>query len=125
MSIWNSRELDAIGSASELHVTTRRPDGTLRPDVPIWVVRVGDDLYIRSYRGPDGAWFRHASTQGTAHIRAAGIERDVTVTVPAQQARADIDDAYRAKYARYGSTYVQQMTADTAAATTLRLAPAR
>lgn len=124
MSTWNSREPDAIGSASELHITTRRPDGTLRPHVPIWVVRVGDDLYVRSYRGPEGAWFRHASTQGTAHISAAGIDREVTV-VPAQQARADIDDAYRTKYARYGSTYVQQMTADTAAATTLRLAPAR
>ncbi len=125
MSTWNHTELDAIGSAAELYITTRRPDGTLRPPVPIWVVRAGDDIYVRSYRGRDGAWFRHASTQGTAHISAAGIDRDVTATVPAEQVRAAIDDAYRAKYARYGSTYTEAMTADTAAGTTLRLAPAR
>jgi hypothetical protein len=124
MSDWNRRELDAIGSATELHITTRRPDGTLRPPVPIWVVLAGDDLYVRSYRGREGAWFRRASTQGTAHISAAGIDRDVTVTVPGEQVRAAIDDAYRAKYARYGSTYTEPMTADTAAGATLRLVPA-
>lgn len=124
VSTWNRRELDAIGSAGELRISTRRPDGTLRPAVPIWVVRVGDDLYVRSYRGRGGAWFRHASTQGAAHINAAAIDCDVAVTVPAQEARAAINEAYRVKYARYGGTYTEAMTAGSAADATLRLAPA-
>jgi hypothetical protein len=38
-------------------------------------------------------------------------------------ARATIDEAYRAKYARHGRAYVEPMTADAAAATTLLLTP--
>jgi hypothetical protein len=52
MTTWTSDELDNIGNADELQLTTRRPDGSLRNPVTIWVVRHGDDLYIRSYRGP-------------------------------------------------------------------------
>lgn len=88
------------------------------------MVRVGDELYIRSWKGRSGAWFRHASTQGTAHIRAAGVDRDVTVSLAGTSARAAIDEAYWAKYARHGRTYVVPVIADKAAETTLRLAPA-
>jgi hypothetical protein len=123
MSTWTSGELDAVGTATELHIGTRRPDGTLRPPVPIWVVRVGDDLYVRSYKGRGGAWFRHASTQGTARISAAGIDRDVTVSPVSTSLRDAIDKAYRAKYARYGSAEVKAMSTDTAAGATLRLIP--
>ena len=58
MSVWTQDELDRIGSADELQIAPRRRDGTLRRLVTIWVVRLGDDLYIRSYRGRSDAWFR-------------------------------------------------------------------
>lgn len=125
MSTWTENELDAIAAATELRMSTQRPDGTLRPAVPIWVVRAGNGIYVRSYTGPGGGWFRHATDHGTAHIRAGGVDSDVTVTLTGTAARADIDGAYRAKYARCGSTYVEPMTADKAAATTLLLSPAR
>jgi len=120
---WTSADLDTIGNATELSITTRRWDGTLRPTVPIWVVRVGDDLYVRSYRGPVGAWYRHAHTQASAHIRVGDIERDVSVTAPGPSLRGQIDEAYRHKYSAHGRTYVAPMVADPAAATTLRLTP--
>lgn len=41
-------ELVKIGSAEKLEIAPLRKDGTLRKPVIIWVVRVGDDLYIRS-----------------------------------------------------------------------------
>lgn len=125
MSTWTHPELDTIASATELTISTRRMDGTLRPPVPVWVVRAGDEIFIRSWKGPDGTWFRHASTHGTARISAGAVERDVTVTVTGTTARAAIDQAYRAKYGRYGSAYVAPMTADTAAQTTMRLTPAQ
>lgn len=124
MSTWTEDELRAVGTATELRISTRRHDGTLRPPVPIWVVRVGDGIYVRSYKGTGGGWFRRVSALGTAHIRAANVDRDVTVNLTAAAARAEIDDAYRAKYARYGRAYVEPMTADAAAATTLLLTPA-
>jgi hypothetical protein len=51
MSDWTAADLDRIGSATELEITTRRADGSLRPYVPIWVVRVGGQLFVRSWRG--------------------------------------------------------------------------
>ena len=52
MTAWTSDELSRIGQAEELQITSARPDGTMRPYVTIWVVRVGDDLYVRSAFGP-------------------------------------------------------------------------
>ncbi len=124
MSTWTSGELDILGYATELRISTRRPDGTLRPPVPIWVVRAGDDIYVRSYKGTGGAWFRHASRQGSAHVSVTGLDRDVTAEPVGQSLRSMVDAAYQAKYARYGRSYVTAMTSDTAADTTTRLTPA-
>ena len=68
MSDWTAADLDRIGSATELEITTRRADGSLRPYVPIWVVRVGDELYVRSWRGDGGRWYRAAKASGEGHI---------------------------------------------------------
>jgi len=78
MSVWTTDELDGIGNAEELRLTTRRPDGTLRKPVTIWVIRHGDDLYVRSYRGPGGAWYHHAREHREGRVQAAGVDKDVT-----------------------------------------------
>ena len=57
---WTTDELDRIGRADELQIAARRRDGTLRVAVPIWVVRVGDALYVRSWRDDGGRWYRAA-----------------------------------------------------------------
>jgi hypothetical protein len=126
MTDWTPDELNRLGAAEELQMTTRRGDGSLRGWVPIWIVRVGSELYVRSYRGEAGAWYRHATAHPRGRIRAAGIERDVTFERPDATdtaARAAIDAAYRDKYGRYGETYLRPMLADQAVATTLRLLP--
>jgi hypothetical protein len=48
MTAWTDEQLDRIGTAQELGVASLRADGTLRQPVTIWVVREGDDLYVRS-----------------------------------------------------------------------------
>ena len=45
--------LHHLEDVEEIRIGFRRLDGSTR-SVPIWVVRVGDDLYVRSVRGPDG-----------------------------------------------------------------------
>ena len=123
MTTWTSDELDRIGSADELRITSVRADGALRPYVPIWVVRVGDDLYVRSYRGADGGWFRHLRERDRGRIQAGGVEREVAVAAAADEVDDAVDEAYRGKYGRYGSRLVDPMIAAPARATTLRLAP--
>ena len=92
--------------------------GSLRRYVTIWVVRVGDDLYVRSYRGTEGAWFRHALAHPEGRVRAGGVERDVRFEQTDDTAQDSIDQAYRSKYARYGSTYVDPMVGPDAGAAT-------
>jgi hypothetical protein len=74
---WTSQELARLGTADEIQISPRRPDGSDDPFTTIWVVRVDDGLYVRSWRGSRGRWYRHALSTGTGRIRGAGIERDV------------------------------------------------
>ena len=120
-STWNPNELEAIGAAAELSVAPRRPDGTLRPFTTIWVARVGDDLYARSYHGPSGRWYRAAARTGSGRIEAGGIERDVSFEQADAVEPTLIDEAYRAKYSQ--SPYVDAMVSAEAAVTTIRLIP--
>jgi hypothetical protein len=120
---WSSDELSEIGDADELRITSRRPDGTLRPYVTIWVVRVGDDLYVRSANGPDNPWYRRATRAGAGRIQAGGLERDVTFTTADPAAGAAIDRAYHTKYDRYGQAYVGPVVGAKAAQVTIRLLP--
>ena len=102
MAAWTAQELDRVGAAEELQLASRRGDGTLRPYVTMWVVRAGDDVYVRSAYGPDNAWYRRAKASGTGRIRVGGVERDVTFADAAPDAHPGIDAAYHAKYDRYG-----------------------
>ena len=58
MATWTSDELNKIGTAEELRIAGLKPDGTLRKPTIIWVVRVGDGLYVRSVNGRSSGWFR-------------------------------------------------------------------
>jgi hypothetical protein len=121
MTNWTPGELGAIGAADELGIAALRPDGTLRPYTTIWVVRVGDGLYIRSYRGQDAAWYQAARRRPEGRIRADGVERAATFERAADADEDAIDAAYRGKYGRYGRSYLDLMLASGARATTLRL----
>ena len=123
MATWSKDELDTIAAAEELEIAPARRDGTLRRPTTIWVVRHGDDLYVRSYHGRAGGWFRHALQAHQGRIRAGGVERDVVFEEPDASVQGAIDQAYRTKYARYGNIYVLPMVSPDAAAATLRLIP--
>ena len=60
MTTWTADELQRIGDATELRVSSYREDGTLRPYVTIWMVRSGDDIYIRSMVSSGTPWYRRA-----------------------------------------------------------------
>jgi hypothetical protein len=121
MTARTDEELGRIGEAEELQLASERPDGTLRPYVTMWVVRVDDQLYVRSAHGADNPWFRRAKASGVGRILAGGLERDVTFADPAPDVDAHIDAAYHAKYDRWGPEIVGTVVGSRAHAVTIRL----
>jgi hypothetical protein len=120
---WTEDELRRIGNADVLQLASTRPDGSLRPYVTMWVVRAGDELYVRSAHGPDNPWYRRAKASGRGRIRAGGLERAVTFGEAAAGVRASIDGAYHTKYDGYGPQIVGSVTGPHAEAVTIRLVP--
>jgi hypothetical protein len=123
MTIWTSDELDKIGKAGELEIAALRPDGTLRNPVTIWVVRHGDDLYVRSGYGDRAAWYRGTQRRREGHIKAGGIDKDVTFADADPALNDQIDAAYRSKYRRHEARWVDPMVAAEARSTTIKLVP--
>lgn len=123
MTTWTVDELARIGGADELRIASTRPDGTLRPSVTIWVVRSGDDLYVRSAYGSGNPWFVRAQASGTGRVRAGGVERDVTFAEVDPGAHDAIDAAYHAKYDRHGPRIVGTVVGPQVRGVTLRLVP--
>jgi hypothetical protein len=120
---WTAEDVQSVGAAEELQIASRRPDGTLRPYITIWVVRSGDEIYVRSAYGTENPWYQRALTSGTGRIRAAGIERDVHITRATDADDTVIDAAYHTKYDRYGPKIVNTVVGPSAARTTLSLTP--
>jgi len=123
MMTWTSNALDKIGAAEVLEIASLRRDGTLRNPVTIWVVRHGDDLYIRSGYGRTSAWFRGTQDRHEGLIRAGGVDKDVLFVEADDNVNDEIDAAYRTKYRRYAASYVKPMVSPAARSATIKLVP--
>ena len=124
MTVWTSDELIRIGTAEELQIASLRRDGTLRKPVTIWVVRLGDDLYVRSVNGRASAWFRGVQTRHEGHIRAGGVDKAATfMEEPDSNINEQIDAAYRLKYRRYAASIIGHIVSPEARSATIKLLP--
>ncbi|HMC67504.1 MAG TPA: DUF2255 family protein [Gemmataceae bacterium] len=123
MTAWTRDELSKIGSAEELEIASLRLDGTLRAPVTIWVVRLGDDLYVRAVNGRSGAWFRGTQVRHAGHIQAGGVDKDVTFVDADPNFNDQIDAAYRSKYRRYAASIIGSVLSAEARSATIKLVP--
>jgi hypothetical protein len=123
MPSWTNEELTRIGNATELQLASNRRDGTLRNPRTIWVVRVGDDLYVRSMYGRAGGWFPGTQVRHQGHVRAGGVDKDVTFADTDPDLNDQIDTAYRDKYRRYGPNIIGGVVNAEARAATIKLVP--
>jgi len=123
MTTWTSGELTKVGDAEILQISSLRQDGTLRKPVTIWVVRVGDALYVRSVYGRASAWFKGAQAVHAGRIHAGGVEKDVDFVEMDDSVNDAIDGAYRTKYRRYAASIIESIMSVEARAATLKLTP--
>lgn len=123
MATWTSEELNKIGTAEELQIASLRRDGTLGSPRTIWVVRHGDDLYVRSVNGRTAAWFRGVQVRHEGHIQAGGVSKDMTFADAGHDIDDQLDAAYRTKYRRYAASIISHIVSPQARAATLKLVP--
>jgi hypothetical protein len=122
MAAWTRDELTRIAAANEIDIAARRPDGTLRKHVIIWVVAHDGRLYVRSVNGPDAAWFRGTQATHEGNIRAGGVDKDVAFMDVPHALDDALDAAYRAKYS-YSPSSVAHINSPQARSAALELVP--
>jgi hypothetical protein len=125
MTTWTNDELTKIGTAEELEIASLRADNTLRKPVTIWVVRCGDDLYVRSVNGRGSGWFSGTQVRHEGHITAGGVSKNIAfVDVDSNDnIHEQIDAAYRTKYRRYAASIINSTLTPKARSATIKLLP--
>jgi hypothetical protein len=124
MTKWTRIELKKISSAEELEISPRHKDDTPGSQVTIWVVRIGDDLYIRSINGKTSKWFRDTQELREGHIKAGGVAKDVIFEAETdKEINKQIDAAYRTKYHQYEGEILDTEFTPKARSATLKMIP--
>jgi hypothetical protein len=123
MTDWTADELNRIGGADELEIASLRRDGTLRKPVIIWVVRFGDEVFVRSAYGRGAGWYRGTQAGLGGHIKAGGVDKDVSFVDGDPALNDQIDAAFWTKYRGHGAQYVAMVVTAEARSTTVKLVP--
>jgi hypothetical protein len=122
MTTWNDEELADIGGSDELRIAPLRRDGARQRPRIIWVVRHGNDAYVRSVNGPEGALYHGVHARHAGHISAGGVDTDDLFEDPDHDLDDEIDEEYRRKYDP-SSSAVDRITSADARSTTIRVVP--
>jgi hypothetical protein len=119
MTNFDADTLRELRDVQEVAIRTERHPRTA---VVIWVVVAEDEVFVRSWRGAKGRWFRDLAAGGSATLEFAG-RRLAVQGLPAsdQAAVARASREFLSKYQR--STHAQEMVRCETLPTTLRLVP--
>ncbi|MEO7722404.1 MAG: DUF2255 family protein [Pseudolysinimonas sp.] len=122
---WNPETLAGLGDALEVDVTPFAADGSRRASRTIWSIRVGDELYVRSWKGRNAVWFQDAlaTMQGEIAVTGGGATQLVRFEAvdAAAPVQAQISASYLTKYAGLDETGA--MNEQEPLESTLRLLP--
>jgi hypothetical protein len=113
-------QLARLDETKEVHIETSSDRGSTK--TIIWIVVVGDEVYVRSVRGHIGAWYQRALADPRVSVIVGDDRIDfdaVHITDP--DVIETVSDALRAKYPAGGS--LDRMTRAEVLDTTLRLEP--
>jgi hypothetical protein len=119
MSRFDADALRDLLTAKEVRIRTEKhPDSA----VVIWVVVADDTVFVRSFRGGGGRWYRDLATGGDATLEVGG--RRLPVRATPERDPAAIERASQEYLGKYrSSSYAQAMVNQDILATTLRLEP--
>jgi hypothetical protein len=119
MTTFDADTLRALRDVQEPRIRT---DRLAKSAVVIWVVVDGDDVYVRSWLGTRGRWYKDLAAGGAATLEFAG-RRLAVQAVPAGD-DASVERASREILRKYRhSSHAQEMVRAEILPTTLRLEP--
>jgi hypothetical protein len=112
-------DLALIDRAKTVRIETSHADGPIHRTI-IWAVVDGDDVFVRSWRGPTARWYREALADPEVAIH-VGKRRIPARAIPARdpESNARTSAALERKYA--GDPATPSMLRDEILDTTLRL----
>ena len=120
---FDQNTIDLLDESIEVDMVTPRRDGSLSKR-PIWVVVIDGEPYVRSYLGPEGAWYKRALADGRAALEVAGKTIEVgTEPEHGEEINRRVSDAFHTKYAAGSPEPTEAMLSPEVSATTLRLTP--
>lgn len=113
---------DTLSDLSDLKEVSIRTEKHPDSAVVIWVVVADDEVFVRSFRGAKGRWYRDLAAGGAATLEFAD-RRLAVQAIPAKDPAA-VDRASREYLRKYRpSPYAQEMVKPDLLPTTLRLEP--
>lgn len=119
---FSAEELELLARAEEVEIETQAPDQPARRTI-VWVVVDADEVFVRTYRGPDSRWYRDAVANPAVAIHVDGRRLPATAIPATDPDSIERTSAgYKAKYATDPS--MPAMLAPDVTGTTLRLEPA-
>ena len=119
---FDSKTLDALRNVEEIRIAPTPAGAKKKHRATIWVVVVDDDVFIRSFTGPKGKWYRNVLANPEADVEFDG--KAIHVRAMPVKDRKTIEAVSRAYLEKYrDSPYAKDMVRDDVLPTTLRLEP--
>jgi hypothetical protein len=115
-------DADTLRALRDVREAAIRTEKHAKSAVVIWVVVADHEVFVRSWRGTKGRWYRDLAAGGPATLEFAGRQlavRAIPASDPASIARASRE--YLRKY--QPSSHAQEMVRSEVLPTTLRLEP--
>ena len=123
MASWTSDELAVLAAEDEVLIASARADGSLRKPVIVWMVVLGDRVFVRSVNGRTAAWFRGTEERHEGRVRSGSVDRAIEFVDAETPFAGELDALYRTKYRRERKADVDSIVTPLARAATLELVP--
>lgn len=117
-----TEQLDQLAKAEEVEIETQKDGQSPVHRTIIWVVTIGEDVYVRSVRGVTARWYREISANPTGALYLGGQRIPIHAELATDaETVARVGEAYQRKYST--SPAMPSMLREETLVTTLRLTP--
>ena len=121
--VFDSKTISQLATEEEVQIVTRPWEKATKDRTTIWVAVVDGKVFVRSFRGPNGRWYRTILVHPDGELEVAGKKiRVKAVPVSERTINERVSQAYLEKYR--ASPYAKDMVRPEVLPTTLRLDPA-